>query len=213
MARSAHRRRRIDSDEDIIEDVGSSQPQRWTGQDNPDDEMEDVQDASQLSASATAGKSKNKGKEKKRAATPPSDDGSGPEADADQDLPPFDPTTFRDQPIPGRASDNFAEIFQMWQKGVTPLDILEKNIREAAIALTEAGEQGNPEVCVLICCVGFTMKDVRLRSMLVAFLTLLEQSPELFHIGTCGGRCSYAAMHRFNPVCQVSPRFDQPHPR
>jgi hypothetical protein len=108
------------------------------------------EDASQLSAPATSRNSKNKGKGKKRAATPPSDDGSGPEADADQDLPPFDPTAFRDQPIPGRASDNFAEIFQMWHTGITPLDILEKNIREAAMALTEAGEEGNPEVCILI---------------------------------------------------------------
>lgn len=152
MARSAHRRRRDDSDEDAIEGLNSSQPQRYSRQDSPDVEMEDGPDASQLSASATADKSRNKGKGKKRAATPTSDDGSGPEADADQDLPPFDPTTFRDQPIPGRASDNFAEIFQMWHKGITPLDILEKNIREAAIALTEAGEQWNPEVCVNLPC-------------------------------------------------------------
>jgi len=128
--------------------------------------MEDVQDASQLSTSAAADKSKNKEKGKKRAATPPSDDGSGPEADADQDLPPFDPNAFRDQPIPGRASDNFAEIFQMWHKGITPLDILEKNIREAAVALTEAGGQGNSEVGILICRVGLSIKSVRLRSVL-----------------------------------------------
>src|SRR5258706_6402207 len=152
MARSANRRRRDDSDEDAIEGINSSQPQRWTTQDNPDVEMEDGPDASQLSASATADRSRDKGKGKKRAATPPSYDGSGPDGDADQDLPPFDPAAFRDQPIPGRASDNFAEIFQMWHKGITPLDILEKNIREAAIALTEAGEQGNPEVCVNLPC-------------------------------------------------------------
>jgi hypothetical protein len=158
MARPARRRRRDDSDEDPIEGAASSQPQRWPRQENSDDEMEDVRDASQSSASATAHRSKNKGKGKKRAATPPSDDGSGPDANADQDLPPFDPTAFRDQPIPGRASDNFAEIFQMWHKAITPLDILEKNIREAAIALTEAGEYGNPEVRVLICRVGSLMK-------------------------------------------------------
>jgi len=150
MARSVHRRRRDDGDEDPIEDVDSSQPQRWTRQVDSDDGIEVVPDASQFSAPATAGISKNKGKGKKRAATP-SDDGSGPEADVDQDLPPFDPTAFRDQPIPGRASDNFAEIHQMWHKGITALDILEKNIREAAIALTEAGEQGSSEVCTLIC--------------------------------------------------------------
>ena len=171
MARSAHKRKRDDSDEDAMEDVHSSQRQRWTRQDNPDDEMEDGSDASQLSASATANRSKDKGKGKKRAATPPSDDGSGLEADTDQDLPPFDPTTFRDQPIPGRASDNFAEFFQLWHKGITPLDILEKNIREAAIALTEAGELGNEaeglgkvsEVCVLFCRVGPLLKGMRLR--------------------------------------------------
>lgn len=186
-----------------MEDVHSSQRQRWTRQDNADDEMEDGPDASQLSASATADRSKDKGKGKKRAATPPSDDGSGPEADTDQDLPPFDPTAFRDQPIPGRASDNFAEIFQLWHKGIAPLDILEKNIREAAIALTEAGEQGSLEVCVLFCRVGSLLKGMRLRSMLVAFLSLLEHSPELLNAGTCGGRCSYAPMHRFDAVCEV----------
>jgi len=141
-------RRRDESDEDAIEDAGSSQPQRRPRQDGSDAEMEDVQSASQSSAPAAARDMMNKGKGKKRAATPPSDDGSGPEADADQDLQPFDPTAFQDQPIPGRASDKFEEIFQMWHKGITPLDILAKHIREAAVALTEAGEEGNPEVGV-----------------------------------------------------------------
>jgi hypothetical protein len=148
MAGSTHNRRRDDSDGDPIEDVESSQPQRWTRRNDHDDEMEDVQVVSQSSAPATARNSKNKGKGKKRAATPPSDDDSGPEADADQYLPPFDPTAFRDQPIPSRASDQFAEIFQMWDKGIAPLDLLEKNIREVAMALTEAGEEGNSEVCM-----------------------------------------------------------------
>jgi len=146
MSRSAHIRRRGDSDEDLIEEVGPSQPQRRPRQNNSDDELEDVQNASQSSAPAAA---RNKGKGKKRVATP-SEDGSERSADADQDLQPFDPAAFRDQPIPGRASEKFAEIFQMWQKGITPLGLLEKHIREAAMALTEAGEEGNPEVCALI---------------------------------------------------------------
>lgn len=151
MARSAHIRRRDDSD---VEEVGSSQPQRRATQNDSDDEMEDVQDASQSSAPSAERNSKNKGKGRKRAATP-LDDGSEREVDADQDLQPFDPVAFRDQPIPGRASEKFGEIFQMWHKGITPLNLLEKQIREAATALTEAGDEGNPEVCTLISLEGY----------------------------------------------------------
>ena len=150
MARSAHLRRRGDSDEDSIEEVGPSQPQRRTRQNDSDDEMEDVQDASQSSAPVAVRNSKNKGKRKQLAAIV-LDDGSELEVDADQDLQPFDPAAFRDQPILGRGPERFSEIFQMWQKGITPLDLLEKHIREAAMALTEAGEEGNPEVRTLVC--------------------------------------------------------------
>lgn len=150
MARSARIRRRGDSDEDSIEEVEPPQPQGRARQNDSDGEMEDVQDASQSSASAAARNSKNKGKGKKRATTP-SDAGSELEVDADQDLQPFDPAAFGDQPILGRAPERFSEIFQMWHKGITPLGLLEKHIREAAMALTEAGEEGNPGVCTLIC--------------------------------------------------------------
>ena len=160
MERSTQNRRRDDSDEDAIEDVESPQPQRRARRNGSDDEMEGVQDASQAFASAAAAmNSKNKGKGKKRAATPLSDDGSGPEADPDQDLPPFDPTAFRDQQIPGRASVKFAELFQIWHKGIAPLDFLEKNIREVAVALTEAGEEGNTEVYIPICHVRSLFKE------------------------------------------------------
>lgn len=172
MARSTHNRRRDDNDEDPIEDAESSQPRRWPRQNESGDEQEDGRNASQSSAPADSRNSKNKGKGKKRAATPPSDDASGPEADADQDLPPFDPTAFRDQPIAARASDKFAEVFQMWHEGIAPLDILEKHIRETAMALTEAGEEGNPEVCIIIYLihhVGVSLESVT-AAHLVAFL-------------------------------------------
>jgi hypothetical protein len=60
--------------------------------------------------------------------------------------PPFDPKTFKHQPIPAAHHPKMKAVSDSWDIPKVPLDLLAQLVRESAVLLTDVGEAADPTV-------------------------------------------------------------------
>jgi hypothetical protein len=60
--------------------------------------------------------------------------------------PPFDPKTFKHQPIPAAHHPKMKAVSDSWDIPKGPLDLLAQLVRESAVLLTDVGEAADPTV-------------------------------------------------------------------
>jgi len=66
--------------------------------------------------------------------------------------PPFDPKTFKHQPIPAAHHPKMKAVSDSWDIPKGPLDLLAQLVRESAVLLTDAGEAADPTVRSRLLC-------------------------------------------------------------
>jgi hypothetical protein len=60
--------------------------------------------------------------------------------------PPFDPKTFKHQPIPATHHTKMKAVSDSWDIPKGPLDLLAQLVRESAVLLADVGEEADPTV-------------------------------------------------------------------